>query len=105
VLFAQAEERAAVDLGVAADEIMQAGMEALPVATVPGFLGLIFGVDEHLLGAPVIVFALEVVAAFEEQDPLARRSEPQRQGPAACARADDDHVVAAVAHRSSLDHP
>jgi len=47
----------------------------------------------------------KVVAAFEEQDPLARRGEPQRQGPAACARADDDHVVAAVAHRSSLDHP
>src|SRR5213076_1465331 len=38
-----------------------------------------------------------VVAALEQQDPQAARRKPVREGPAAGAGADDDHVVV-VAH-------
>src|SRR5262245_12531388 len=42
ILLAQAEQRGAVEFGVAADVIMDAGMESPTVLVVPGLLRLVF---------------------------------------------------------------
>ena len=93
IAFAQAEQRRAVHLGIAADIIMQPRLEGLAVAGDPGLVDLVFGVDEHRLGIPVIHLARQIVAAFQDQDPLARGGQPLRQRRSAGAAADDDQVV------------
>ena len=99
VLGAQPEQRPAVDLAVAADEIVQPGVEGLAAGAVPGLLRLILAVDEHRRRVPVLAFALEVGAALEDQDALARGGELQRRGASARTRADDDDVVVFGGHR------
>ncbi|WIG57181.1 MAG: hypothetical protein OJF61_002969 [Rhodanobacteraceae bacterium] len=54
VALAQAEQRGAVHLGIAAHEIMQARMERLAGLVVPGFVRLVRVVDEDRLRAPVV---------------------------------------------------
>lgn len=75
IALAHAKERAAIDLGIPADIIMQARVETLAVPAVPGFLRLVGAVHEHRLGIPVGARARQVAAALDEQDALARRRE------------------------------
>ena len=93
VLLAQPEQCRAVELGVAADVVVGVGMERLPVLVLPHLLRVVFPLDVDRARAPVVLLAAHVVAALDQQDPLARRGEVIRQRAAARAGADDDHVV------------
>src|SRR5262249_55823478 len=97
VALAEAEEDRAVDLGVAADEVLRMRPERDAVLVVPALGRDVALLAEDLAGIPVLGLAREVAAAFEQQDALPRRREPVRQGAAAGSRADDDDVVV-VAH-------
>ena len=52
-----------MDPGVAADEVVQPGLDLRPVAGEPGLSGLMAGGVEDLLGAPALALPAEVVAA------------------------------------------
>ena len=96
VLLAQAVERRAVELRRAADEVVHLRLERLcRVRVVPGVRRDVAVVDEHVVHVPVLRLAREPVAALEQQDALARRSEVPDERAAAGAAADHDHVVVA----------
>src|SRR6266850_6089386 len=104
VLLAQAVERRAIHLGGAAYEVMETGLEGLSRVVVPGFLGDVAVLDEHLFHVPILLFTFQPVAAFEYQDALARRRQVPSQRPAARAAANDDDVVFRV-HKSLRNKP
>ena len=96
VLFPRAEQGGAVDLGVAADEIVQPRMELGAIGAIPGLGGLVDAIDEDGIGVPVGAGPWEVVATLQHQDPLAAGGEPVRQGRSPWAAADDDDVEMVV---------
>jgi hypothetical protein len=69
-------------------------LERLAVLVVPGVLGHVAVVGEDVVRGPVRRLARKPVAALEEEDLLARRSEVAGEGSSARARPDDDDVVA-----------
>src|SRR5215472_2644181 len=77
---------------------MDARLERVAVLVVPGLVRFVAVVAEHRLGAPVFRLARQPVAAFEDQDALARWSEPVSKRAAAGAAADDDHVITLIGH-------
>ena len=97
VRFAHAQERRAVELGVAAHEIVRAGLELVALAVQPA-LGVVVAAFEHRrLGAPVLCFTLHVVATLHDQDALAGPGQCPGQRAATGAAADDQDVPV-VAH-------
>ena len=105
VLLAQAVERRAVQLGRAADEVVHLRLERLcRVGVVPGVRRDVATVDEHVVHVPVLRLAREPVAALEQQDALARRSQVPDERAAAGAAADHDHVVVRRIIREVLQH-
>ena len=71
VLFAQAVERGAVELRGAADEVVHAGLEFVPVLVAPEVLRGVAVRDENLGGRPVLGLAGQPAAAFEDEDAFA----------------------------------
>ena len=71
VLFAQPEERGAVELGVSADVVVGVRMERLAVLVVPHVFGVIFRLDVDGARAPVVLLAPDVVAPLEQENPFA----------------------------------
>src|SRR6516164_5181409 len=98
IALAQAQQHGTVHLGVAADPVMDARLKRVAVLVVPSLASLVAVVSEHRLGAPVFPLARQIVAAFEDQDALARWSEPVSKRAAAGAAADDDHVITFSGH-------
>ncbi len=98
VLGTEPVEGCAVELGRAADEVVDLRLERCPAAVVPRVLRHVAVVDEHVLRKPVRRLARQPIATLEEQDPLARRSKLARQRAAARARPDDDDVVGFHGH-------
>ena len=92
VLGAQPVERCAVELGRAADEVVDLRLKRLALLVVPGVRGHVAVVDEDVRRLPVLGLARKPVAALEQEDALPGRREVPREGAAAGARADDDHV-------------
>ena len=70
VLRTQPVERGAVELGGAADVVVDLRLERLAVGVVPGVLGDVLAVDEHRLGTPVVHLPGQVVAPLQQQDLL-----------------------------------
>ena len=106
VLLAQAEQDRAVELRVAADVVVQAGVEALSVRGVPRLRRLVGAVHDDGLAVPVARAALDVVATLHEQDALPRLREAPRHRAAARPRSDDDDVVVLAGHdRPAPRHP
>ena len=68
ILFAQPEQRRAVEFCVTADVVVCVRMKRFPV---PGFFRVIFCLEIDSLRAPVVLLARHIVAAFEQQDFLA----------------------------------
>ena len=102
ILLAQAEQHRAIDLAVAADEVVKPGVKAVPGRAVPGLGGLVARIDEDGAAVPILLLAPQVVATFEQQDALAGlRQSPGHRG-AAGAGADDDDVVAFPGHRAAF---
>ena len=62
VFLAEAQEGCAVDLRIAADVVMNAGVELLTVAVVPNLSGLVLGVDENRPGVPIVFLARKIFA-------------------------------------------
>src|SRR6516225_8917492 len=98
IAFAPAQQDGAVHLGVAADPIVDAWLERLAVLVMPGLARLVAVLGEHGLRTPVFPLTRQVIAAFEDQDALARRGEAISKRAAAGAAADDDHIVRLNGH-------
>jgi hypothetical protein len=96
VLGSQPEQRRAVELRVAADVVVHLGRELVAVLVVPELRSAVLALHEHGAGLPVVPLAGQVVAAFEQQNPLPVRREPVGQRAAAGPAADDDHVIVLV---------
>src|SRR5262249_32982325 len=98
VLLAQTEQRCAVKLGVAADVIMDAGLERLAVLAVPGLLGFVFRFEKHRRGVPILLLARQKIAALQYQYSLACRRQSIGECPASRPGADNDDVVPVDGH-------
>src|SRR5204863_7443969 len=93
IALAEADQRGAVELRIAADEVVRPGVELLAVLVEPRLRDVVPVLDHHRVRVPVLLFAGHVGAAFEEKDPLSRGSEPMGERAAAGPGADDDDVV------------
>ena len=93
VALAQAEEDRAVELGVAAHEVLRVGLEGRAVLVVPGLAREVAALEEDLRRVPVLGLARGVAAALEQQDALAARRQAVGERSAARTASDDDHVV------------
>jgi hypothetical protein len=93
VALTQTEENRAVELRVAAHEVLLVGAEGIAVLVDPLLAAEVALLEKHLLGVPVLGLAWQVTAALEQQDALAGGGEAVRERPAARAGADDDDVV------------
>src|SRR5262252_5654164 len=93
ILFAQAKQRRAVHLGIAAHPIVDPGVERSAIPAVPGLFRLILCIDEHGGRIPIFSFARQKITAFQEQDPLTARREPMGKGASPRTGANDDDVV------------
>src|SRR6185312_579513 len=76
VALAHPKESGAVNLGVSANIVVQAGLETAAVLAVPGFSCLIGSVDKHGLRIPVGAGAGKIIAALDQQDAFAGGAEP-----------------------------
>src|SRR5262245_18463732 len=70
VLLPEAKKGRAVNLGIAAHVVVDAGMEFLAVLVCPALVRLVLLVQEDGLRAPVVLLAGKVSAALEHQDLL-----------------------------------
>ena len=102
IALTQPEERRAIHLGIAADEVMELRAEGAPLGVDPCFGGLVPAIDEDRLRAPVRFLARQIVAAFEDQDALSGRGKRLGKRSAAGAASDDDQVV--MLGQSTLQH-
>src|SRR5258708_23673001 len=93
ILPAQAKQRRAVHLGIAAHPIVDPGMERAAILAVPGLFRLILCVEEDGGGIPIFSFTRQKGAAFQKQDPLAARREPMRERTSPRTRPDADNAV------------
>ena len=93
VFGAEAEERGAVDLGLAADEVGLLGVEVVVVLVEPDVFGVVAVVEEDGGGVPVEFFLGEKRAALENENALAGLGEMEGEGSAAGSGSDDDGVV------------
>ena len=93
VLFAHPVERGAVELGGAADVVVDLRLEGLAGAVIPGVRRDVAVVHEHVSGRPVGGLTGQPTAALEQQDALAGWREVARERAPAGAAADDDDVV------------
>ena len=72
VLPAEPIESGAVELGRAADEVVDLGLERLPLRVVPRVGRDVAVLDEDALREPVLQLAREPAPALEQEDALAR---------------------------------
>jgi hypothetical protein len=93
ILAAHPEQHRAVELGIAADKVVLARLKFVAFAAQP-VLGIVVpALDKDLLGISILLLAVQITAAFQDQDPLTRGGQPVGEGAPACAAADDNHVV------------
>src|SRR5947209_6904129 len=102
VLRPQPEQRGAVELGVAADVVVDLGRELVAVLVVPELRRAVLPANENLGGAPVVALSRQVVASLEEEDPLSCRREPVGEGATPRSGPDDDDVEVLTGGHSGL---
>src|SRR6266699_1988114 len=98
VLFAQTEQRRAIELCVPANIVVGMGMQILPVAILPHFLGAVLALQVYNRRTPVVLFARDIVAPFEKKDLLSGRRQLGGERSAPGAGSDDDDVVMVIGH-------
>ena len=91
--FAQAEQRGAVELGVAPHRVVRVRVQVAPVGVLPDLLRLVPAVHVHCPGVPVLLLTADVVAPLEQQDALPGRRESVHQRAPASPGPDHDQVV------------
>src|SRR6266536_45975 len=94
IRFAQAKHRRAEHLGVAADPVVNHGVERLTVV-VHCLLRIIAFFPVKGLCLPVFALARKIIAAFQKKNLLASGGKSVSHGAAACSRTDDDDVILA----------
>src|SRR6516162_48748 len=98
VLLAQTKQRCAVKLGIAANVIMDTGLERLAVLAVPGLLCFVFRFEKDRRSVPILLLARQEIAALQYEDSLARGRQSIGERTASRAGADDDDVVSVGGH-------
>src|SRR5665213_2820487 len=98
IALAQPQQHGAIDLAIAADEIMQARVKAASLAAVPPLFRLVMALDENLARVPIRALARKIVAAFKQEDSLAGLRQAPGHGAAAGTRADDHNVIRLSVH-------
>ena len=93
ILLAHAEERRAVELGVASYVVVGVGMERHAFAVVPVLFRLVKPLRVDELGVPVRLLTRDVVAALEHKDVKSGRCQLKSEGAATGAGTNDDDVV------------
>ena len=96
VLRSQPEQGRPVELGVAADVVVDLGLEVAAVPVVPDLRCEVLAADEHRLGLPVVALPGQEVPTFEPEHLRATRGEPVPEGPPSGSRPDDHDVVVLV---------
>src|SRR5215213_11203198 len=103
VLRPEAEQRRAVELGVAADVVVDLGLKFVAVPVVPGLLRGVLPAYEHSVGLPVVAFPWQERPSLQPEHFRAVRGEPVSEGPTPGSRPDDDNVIVlVVCHAGSL---
>src|SRR5262245_64350263 len=82
VLPAHAQKRRAVELRVAADEVVRAGMELPALTVAPGLLDVIFPLGHDGARVPVVFLARNIIAALQEKETLSGKDTRVCQGSA-----------------------
>src|SRR5262249_24224905 len=100
ILPSQSEQRRAVELGIAAHIIVRMRVKLAAVGVAPLFFCLILAFEVDGPGVPVVLFARHIVAALQNKDALAGRSELVGQRPATGACPDDYPVVTIAARHT-----
>ena len=77
---------------------MDTGLKRFARLVTPGIARNIAVLNEHLFGAPILGFPSQPIAALEQQDAFAGRSQVAGQGAATGPGTDDDNVIVSVAH-------
>ena len=105
ILLTQTEQSSTVELCVAAHIVVCVGMQVATLNVAPDFLRVVSGVDIDGLRIPIVFLASDIIAAFENQNPLSRWSQVVGQRPSTRSRPDDDQVVLIVVTHNHLLHP
>ncbi len=90
---AEPVQRRTIELGRAADEVVDLRLERLALGVVPGIGRYVPAVDEDLTRIPVLHLAGEEVATLQDQDSLAGWGDGVGERTAAGPGPDDDDVV------------
>src|SRR4030088_1443471 len=101
VLAPKPQQRGAVELSLASDAVLDSWVESVAGLVMPGLVRAVLGVDEDRLRAPVVLLPSQPVAALEQQNSLARRSQPVGEAATAGRASHHDGVVLVVDDRWS----
>src|SRR5205814_8508094 len=82
VLFAQTEQRCAIEFGIATDVVIRMRMQLCAIDVAPKFLGVVATFHVHCARIPVLLLAPYERAAFDQENAFATRSQLVRQRPA-----------------------
>src|SRR6516225_9224822 len=93
ILSAEPHQSGAIELRVAADEIVRPGHEFIPLDVPPRFNIVVSAVAHDCPGIPILLFPRDEISALEEQYLLPRWSEPISKRAASCSGSNDDDVV------------
>src|SRR5713226_1087545 len=104
IFLAKAEERGAVEFGVASDVVVRVRMERLAVLIAPLFLSLVLAFDIDGAGIPIGLLPAHVISALENQNAFSCGSKRMHQCSASCSGSDDDYVVVLVLSHSVCLH-
>src|SRR5207245_9941387 len=75
ILLAEPQQHRAVDFGVPADVVVDAGMEGFVVLVLPALLGFVLALDEDRARIPVVLLARQIAPTFQRLNWLGRRCE------------------------------
>jgi len=92
IFFPQSKKGSAVELRISTNVVVRVRVKGLPGLVLPYFFRLVFPFDIDSPRIPVALLTRDVVASFQKQDSLARRSKGISERAPAGARADDDDV-------------
>src|SRR5437867_12368211 len=102
ILLPQAEKSSSVELCVAAHIVVSVRMQVTALNIAPDFLCVVSGIDIDGLRIPIVFLASDIIAAFQNQNPLSRLSQVVGERASTRSRPDDDHVVLIVAAHNHL---
>src|SRR6266436_9592863 len=101
IFLPKAEERGAVEFGIAPNVVVGVRMERLAVLVAPLFLSLVPGLDINGARIPIGLLPGNIVAPFQDEDAFTGGSEPVHQCSAARSGSDNNYVVVLVlSHRA-----